>query len=299
VKVLITGGTGFVGKALSLRLAAERRELTILTRGDIRNRETTSTIRFLQGNPTQQGPWQDAVAKHDVLINLAGASIFGRWSEERKRLLRESRIITTRHLVEAIPAGGNTILISASAMGYYGFHEDEELDESSQAGDDFLAVLARDWETEAIKAQDKGSRVVITRFGIILGRDGGALQQMVTPFRWFVGGRIGSGLQWLSWIHIEDLVRAITHLMDHPELSGPFNLTAPKPVQNRELSRSLGRALGRPSWIPVPGFMVKLLMGEFGSVILKGQRVLPGKLLENGFSFCFPDLEGALLDLLG
>lgn len=299
MKILITGGTGFVGNYLSPRLSAEGHEVTVLTRGVARNREKESTIRFLQGDPTKHGPWQDAVAENDVIINLAGASIFGgRWSEERKRLLHESRIITTRYLVEAMPATGNTTLISTSAVGYYGFHEDEELDESSPTGDDFLALLARDWEEEAMKAREKGSRVVITRFGIVLGRNGGALNQMVTPFRFFVGGPIGNGLQWLSWIHMEDLVRAITHLMSNPDLAGSFNMTAPNPVQNVELARTLGRLLGRPSWMPAPGFMVRLLLGEFGSVILKGQRVLPQKLLESGFQFRFSNLEGALRDLL-
>lgn len=291
----MTGGTGFVGRALSDRLAKEGHEITVLSRG---SKPSTTNIRFLQGDPTHKGPWQDEVAGHDVLINLAGASIFGRWTSDQKKLLRDSRILTTRNLVEAILSNSNSLLLSTSAVGYYGFHGDEELDESSRPGDDFLAMLAKDWEEEAMKAQDKGARMIIARFGIVLGHDGGALQQMLTPFRWFVGGPIGSGLQWLSWIHMDDLVSAFVHLIALPQSSGPFNLTAPHPIQNIDLSRTLGRTLKRPSWMPAPGFMIKLVLGEFGSVILKGQRVLPKRLLETGFSFQYPEIEGALRNLL-
>jgi uncharacterized protein (TIGR01777 family) len=298
MKILITGGTGFVGKVLLQRLSEDGHDVTVLTRGIARQPEATGSIRYLQGDPTKQGAWQEAVKEHNVIINLAGASIFGRWSKERKKTILESRTLTTRNLVEAIPDKAGITLISISAVGYYGFHEDQELDESSPAGDDFLALLARDWEEEAGKAREKGARVVIARFGIVLGRDGGALQQMVPPFRFFVGGPIGSGLQWLSWIHMEDLVGAMIYLMDNPDLSGPFNLTAPNAVQNRDFSKTLGRVIGRPSWMPAPGFMVRLLLGEFGSVILKGQRVIPKRLLECGFSFRYSELEGALRDLL-
>lgn len=298
MKILITGGTGFVGNSLLPRLSEDGHDVTVLTRGIRRQPEATGTIRFIQGDPTQQGSWQDVVAEHDVIINLAGASIFGRWSEKRKKMIIESRTLTTRNIVEAIPAKADTTLISTSAVGYYGFHEDEELDESSPTGDDFLALLAKDWEKEAGKAREKGARVVITRFGIVLGRDGGALRQMVPPFRCFVGGPMGTGLQWLSWIHMEDLIGAIIHLMSRTDLSGPFNLTAPNAVQNRDFSRILGRVLGRPSWMPAPGFMVRLLLGEFGSVILKGQRAIPKRLMDSGFTFRFSEPEGALRDLL-
>ena len=296
MKIFITGGTGFVGRDLSARLSAEGHQVTVLTRGASRSR--TDALRFIQGDPTHPGPWQEEAAQHDVLINLAGTSIFGRWSPEYKRRLRESRILTTRHLVEAMPSGGKFTLISTSAVGYYGFHADEALDESSSPGKDFLATLSVDWEAEAMKAADKGARVVVTRFGIVLGRDGGALDQMLTPFRWFVGGPIGSGRQWFSWIHMQDLVGAFVHLLAHPELSGPFNFTAPNPVRNGELAKALGKVLGRPSWMPAPAFMLKLVLGEFGSVILEGQRVLPRRLLESGFSFRFSGIEEALRDLL-
>jgi uncharacterized protein (TIGR01777 family) len=298
MKILITGGTGFVGRNLCARLAEEGHEITVLTRGTPKG-VAAAGVNFLESDPTQKGPWQDAVAGKDVLINLAGASIFGRWTPERKELLRNSRILTTRNLTEAISPGSGALLLSTSAVGYYGFHGDEELDESSPPGEDFLARLAQDWEAEAIGAREKGARVVIMRFGIVLGRDGGALQQMVTPFRLFVGGPLGKGLQWISWIHMNDLVAAFLHVMAHPDLFDRVNLTAPNPVQNRELSRTLGKVLGRPSWMPAPAFMMKIVLGEFGSVILEGQRVLPRTLLESGFSFQFPKLEAALRDLVG
>lgn len=297
MRVLITGGTGFVGSHLSARLMKEGHQVTVLTRGGARARGT-HTPEFLQGDPLVQGKWQEAVSQQDVLINLAGTSIFGRWTQDYKEELRLSRILTTRHLVEAIPQGAGTTLISASGAGYYGFHEDEELDESSPRGRDFLALLAADWEAEALKASEKGARVVITRFGIVLGRTGGALQQMLTPFKWFVGGPLGNGLQWFSWIHVEDLVEAMLFIIDRPHLSGVFNLTSPNPVRNKELSKAIGRALRRPSWLPAPGFMIRLVLGEFGAVLLQGQRVLPKRLMEAGFVFRHPRLEDALEDLL-
>ncbi len=262
------------------------------------HRNSVEEIQYIEGDPTQPGPWQEAVPKHDAFINLAGVSLFGRWTEELKRRIRDSRILTTRNLVDAIPANDGKTLFSTSAVGYYGFHEDEELDESSPAGTDFLATLGRDWESEAMKAQQKGIRVIITRFGIVLGRGGGALSQMVTPFRWFVGGPLGSGTQWLSWIHMADLVEAFIYLSETPTLTGPFNVTSPHPARNRDFAGTLGSVLRRPSWMPAPAFMIRLVLGEFGSVILKGQRVIPKRLVESGFSFRYPQLEEALRNLL-
>jgi uncharacterized protein (TIGR01777 family) len=298
MKIFITGGTGFVGQHLADRLIRDGHEPTILSRGKSKPMETKAGLRYVHGDPTQKGPWQGEVAKQDALINLAGTTIFGRWTTKRKRQIRDSRILTTRNLVEAIPLESATSIFSTSAVGYYGFHGDEQLDEASAPGDDFLAKLATDWEAEAKKAKNKGVRVVITRFGVVMGRGAGALPQMVTPFKWFLGGPIGSGMQWLSWIHIDDLVGAFVHLLAHPDLDGAFNLTAPHPARNRDFSKVLGKVLKRPSWMPAPAFMVQLVLGEFGSVILKGQRVLPRRLLESGFSFRHPELEDALRHLL-
>jgi len=189
-------------------------------------------------------------------------------------------------------------LLSTSGVGVYGFTGDEELDESSPPGTDFLARLAADWEAEALKARQKGVRVVIARFGVVLGKDGGALGLMIMPFRFFVGGPLGSGEQWLSWIHVEDLCEAALFAATEERIQGPLNFAAPGPVKNRDLARIIGKVLARPSFMPAPAFMIKLVMGEMGSVILRGQRVMPRRLQAEGFNFRFPDVESALRDLL-
>jgi len=254
-------------------------------------------VSLVVGDPTKQGKWQDAVGDHDLLVNLAGATIFRRWNDSYKQLLHDSRILTTRNLVDAIPRAGATLL-NASGVGFYGPNGDEKLDEKSPQGKDFLATLSGDWEAEALKARDKGTRVVAMRFGVVLGKDGGALEQMVRPFRFFAGGPIGDGRQWFSWLHVEDLCRAALFAAGDKELQGPVNFTAPQPVTNRELAKTIGRVLGRPSFMPAPAFMIRLVLGEFGSVILNGQRVLPGALESRGFTFNFPDMERALGNLL-
>ena len=300
MKILLTGGTGFVGKQLTSRFIQERNEVTILTRSLKESGPPPKGISYLQGDPTQRGPWQAAIPGHDIIINLAGASIFSKWSEEYKKLIRDSRIFTTRNIIEGIPSEleKRISLFSTSAVGYYGFHGDEELDEESPPGNDFLARLAVEWETEALKAQGKGVRVVITRLGIVFGENGGALGQMIPLFKRFLGGPIGSGQQWFSWIHIKDLAEAFAFLIKHPEIRGPVNVCSPSPVKNKDLAKALGRVLHRPSFIPAPGFMVRMVLGEFGSVILKGQRVLPRQLLKNGFTFFYPDIDKALLSIL-
>jgi uncharacterized protein len=299
MKIFMTGGTGFVGTYLARKLISEGHTVTILTQA-LTGAETQSTgISYLIGNPTLQGPWQDAVRHHDVIINLAGASIFSRWTDKQKRILLSSRIDTTRHLVEALPDDSKHItFFSTSAVGYYGFHEDEELTESAQAGNDFLAKLAEDWEREAWQAKEKGARVVITRFGIVLGPNGGALGQMIPLFKFFLGGPLGSGRQWFSWVHIQDLAAAFSFLLQNREISGAINLCSPHPVRNKELGQAIGRVLHRPSFLPAPGFMIKLILGEFGSVLLKGQRAIPRRLLDSGFYFQHPDIEGALKNII-
>jgi uncharacterized protein (TIGR01777 family) len=240
------------------------------------------------------------VNNYDAIINLAGASIFNRWTAAQKRAIRESRINTTRNIVNAIDecSGKAVTLLSASAVGYYGFHGDEELTEEAPPGDDFLATIAREWEEEALMAQKKGARVCIMRFGIVLGMPGGALGQMISLFRKFVGGPIGSGKQWFSWVHVDDLTGAFSFLLKHPELSGRFNVCSPKPVRNKELSKTIGKALHRPSLMPTPGFMVRLVLGEFGSVVLKGQKVIPRRLLENGYDFKYQDIDKAIASIV-
>ena len=299
MKIFMTGGTGFVGTYLAKKLTREGHFVTILTQSLTGSELKTSGLSYLIGNPNVKGQWQDAVRDHEVIINLAGASIFSRWTDEQKKILRSSRMNTTRHLVEALPADASCVVfISTSAVGYYGFHEDEELTESAPAGNDFLAQLARDWEVDALRAKEKGARVIITRFGIVLGPNGGALGQMIPLFKFFLGGPLGSGRQWFSWAHLQDLAEAFTYLLQHQEISGAVNVCSPKPVRNSELGKAIGQVLHRPSFLPAPAFMMKLILGEFGDVLLKGQRVIPRRLLDAGFQFRYSDIKEALSSII-
>ena len=299
MKIFMTGGTGFVGTYLAKSLVSEGHAVTILTQALSGTELKMTGLSYLMGNPTMKEKWQEAVPDHDVIINLAGASIFSRWTPEQKKILLSSRIETTRNLVEALPDNAKNItFFSTSAVGYYGFHEDEELTENLPAGDDFLAQLAYAWEQEALRAQNKGARVVITRFGIVLGKNGGALGQMIPLFKYFLGGPLGSGRQWFSWVHMDDLAQAFIFLLKNTELQGAVNLCSPEPVRNVDLGRAIGKILHRPSLIPAPGFMIALILGEFGSVLLRGQRVIPRRLLDAGFQFKYPNIEDALKTII-
>ena len=299
MKVFITGGTGFLGAALTESLLGQGHSVTILTRST-RNRVLRLGLAYAEGNPTRKGTWQQEVAKHDVIINLAGASIFKTWNDRNKEAIRDSRILTTRHLVEAIgEAGKNITLLSGSAVGYYGFRDDDELDENSAPGDDFLARVVQDWEAEAKKAEEFGARVVLCRIGVILGRDGGALSKMLTVFKWGLGSPLGSGKQWFSWISLYDLVTIFLYLIENEKISGPVNCTSPNPVTNREMTRALGQALHRPAFLPpVPSFLIRGVLGEFSDVFIKGQKVMPRKLIESSFIFRFPEIGEAFAHLV-
>ena len=265
MKVFIVGGTGFVGVSLANRLRARGDEVTVMGRSSSRPPGLDPAVVVLAGDATLPGPWQEQVAAHESVVNLAGVSIFTRWTAKAKAAIRESRILTTRNLVDAIPAGGDITLVSTSAVGYYGFRGDEELGEDAEPGGDFLARLCVEWEAEAFRARDRGARVLVTRFGIVLGPGGGVLSQMTPLFRAFLGGPIGSGRQWFSWIHVDDLFGALLHLVGRPGSEGPYNLTAPEPVTNRVLAKELGRALRRPALLPAPRVAVRLALGEFGN----------------------------------
>ncbi|MFH1933879.1 MAG: TIGR01777 family oxidoreductase [Pseudomonadota bacterium] len=302
MKVFMTGGTGFVGTTMAHKLLEQGHQVTILTRKMGADRTLPRGASFLEGDPTKRGEWQKAVPQHEVIVNLAGASIFRRWNQETKKVIRESRILTTTNLVETLSDGGGkeTTLLSTSAVGYYGFHGDEELDEDSPPGEDFLASVTQDWETAALKAEALNVRVVICRLGIVLGENGGALGELIPIFQKGLGSPLGSGKQWFSWIHEMDLIGIYLFLIANNELSGPFNCAAPEPVRNKDLTQALGKALGKPTFMPaVPGFVIKLIKGEFGTVLLRGQRVLPKKLLEAGFRFRFSRIYEALNDLVG
>lgn len=302
MKILLTGGTGFVGSTLTKKLTGEGHQVTVLTRTIKKGRSLPEGASLLEGNPTKPGSRQEKVADHKVIINLAGASIFRRWNDEAKREILDSRILTTNHIVDTLADRKvkETYLLNASAIGYYGFHGDEVLNENSPPGNDFLACVASEWESAARNAQKLGVHVVLCRFGIVLGKHGGALSQMIPVFKRWLGSPFGSGKQWFSWIHEEDLVNVFLFLLEHKNLEGPINCTAPNPVRNREFTKILGQVLRKPTFMPaVPGFVLRLIKGEFGNVLLKGQRVQPQKLLENGFRFRFPNIKEALHDLLG
>jgi hypothetical protein len=301
MRILITGVNGFVGSNLSRYLIEMGHTVTGIVRNRAKARGLDERMRVVVGKTTAPGDWQAAIEDQDALINLAGASIFRRWNEAYKKLIIDSRILTTRNLVDAIPKdrAEKMALLSASAVGYYGPSGDTELNEKAPPGEDFAARLALDWESEAMKASEKGARVVVMRFGVALGKDGGALKQMALPFRLFAGGPLGHGNQWFSWIHIKDLCRAAHFCLEQSQLHSAVNFTAPHPVRNKELARTMGKVMNRPWFMPAPAFMVKLALGEFSSMILTGQRVYPRVLAESGFVFTFPNLREALEDLLG
>jgi len=302
MKIFMTGGTGFVGSELTRVLTGAGHRLTVLTRSIRPGRTLPPGAEFMEGDPAEPGSWQSSVADHDAVINLAGASIFTRWTTEAKKILRESRLKTTGNLIDALAgsAGGKPVrFLSTSAVGYYGFHGDEELTEKAPPGEDFLARLSVDWEEAALKAEPHGARVALLRFGIVLGEEKGALAKMVPLFRKYLGSPLGSGEQWFSWIHIADLAAAHLFLLERDDLRGPFNCTAPNPVRNRELTEALAEALGKPAFLPpIPGFVLRAVMGEFGNVLVKGQRVLPRRLLDEGFRFQYPHIGEALKSVL-
>jgi len=301
MKIFMTGGTGFVGRKLAGKLGQEGNAVTVVTRGASKKASLAEGISYIQADPTRPGKWQEKIAEHDVVINLAGSSIFRRWSKAAREEIRQSRIATTENLVQALEArkGKETSFLSTSAVGYYGFQGDRAVDESDSPGQGFLADVCKEWESKALGAASHGARVAICRFGVVLGRGGGALQKLVSVFRWHLGTQLGSGEQWLSWIHEEDLVQIYLYVLKHREITGALNCTSPRPVKNRELTKILGEVLGRGTFLPpAPGFIVRLVLGEFGDLFLKGQKALPAKLLQSGFTFKFPDLREALQNLL-
>lgn len=298
MKIMITGGTGFVGSHLSRHFSEKNHEVVVIGTRRQNPQHDLERISYVRADTTRTGVWQDQVRDADLIINLAGKTIFHRWSRKYKKQLYNSRIQTTRNVVAAMKDGPGQTLVSTSAVGYYGDGGENVLEEDSPNGRDFLSGLSMDWETEALAAETKGARVVIARFGIVLGKEGGALHTMLTAFKSFVGGPLGSGKQWVSWIHIHDLVAAIDYLAGRADLSGPFNLCSPNPIRNKEMSSLIGATIGRPSRVAAPALALKMVMGDLAEVLLAGQRVIPARLLASGFDFRFPRLKEALENLL-
>jgi uncharacterized protein (TIGR01777 family) len=299
MKILITGGTGFVGSGLSQRLLELGHEVTVIGSSSHCRLAAHPHLSYISADTTRTGDWQQRVAEQDGLINLAGRSIFNLWTASYKEAIYNSRILTTRNLVAALPANTNAVLLSTSAAGYYGDGGETEKTETSGNGDDFLARVCRDWEQEAGKAAEKGARVVLMRFGVVLGKGGGAIAAMKTPFQLGMGGPIGSGDQWFPWIHRDDLIGAALFLLTAEECRGPFNFTAPEPVRQKDFARQLAAALHRPAILPAPALALKLALGEFGRSLLQGQKALPRALTECGYLFTFPELQPALREIIG
>jgi uncharacterized protein (TIGR01777 family) len=303
MRVFVTGATGLIGRRLVGRLIGRGDDVVALTRSADRARGVLhSSARIVEGDPTRAGDWQAEVSACEGVVHLAGEPVLShRWNAEQKALLTKSRVDSTRNLVEAAGRAGSKVraLVAGSAIGYYGFTGDREIDEKSPPGTDFLAELCVAWEREASYAASIGARrVVLLRTGVVLDPDGGALKRMLAPFKAFIGGPIGSGKQWLSWIHRDDLTGLIELGLDDARATGAINGVAPPPATMKELSAAVGRALGRPSWLPVPTFAAKIAFGESAGMFLESQRVLPRRALELGYAFKFPTLDGALRDLL-
>lgn len=301
MKVFVTGATGLVGSHLTRALTARGDRVLALSRKPIDAARFGPLCESVVGDPTVAGPWSDRLAECDAIVHLAGENVSARrWNDEFLKRIRESRIQSTVRITEAlVRRGGPKTWVSASAIGYYGPRNDEILTEDAAPGNDFMAQLCIGWERAADPAMAAGVRICHPRVGMVLDAKEGALPRMVRPFKLFAGGPIASGNQWVSWIHIVDMVGLILFALDTPTLTGPFNATAPNPVRNREFARTLARVLHRPYWLPVPKFALRLAIGGMAEIVAAGQRVVPRKAMDGGYTFQYPDLRGALESILG
>ena len=308
MRVLITGGTGLIGRALSEDLVSQGHEVIVLSRSPERASGFPDGVHVVGWDARTAEGWGHLADGAGAIVDLAGASIAGegffpsRWTEEQRRVIRESRLNSSRAVVEAVEQAERKpgVLVQASGVGYYGYRGDELLTEEAAPGDDWAArFTAEEWEPSSAPVEEMGVRRVIARTGVVLSVEEGALPRLLLPFRLFVGGPMGSGKQWYSWISLQDEARALRFLIETEEARGAFNLTAPNPVTNGELAKLIGKVMGRPSIIPVPGFALRLAFGEVAEVVLQGQRAIPQRLLDLGFEFDFPTAEASLQDMLG
>ena len=294
-KVFIAGGTGFIGNSIIPALLKEGYEVQVLVRNKEKAKKLPSSCKVIWGNPAKSGEWQKYLKETDIAINLAGQNIFARWTKAYKKLILESRIKSTENIVSSLKK--SALLINASAVGYYGDKGDTLVTEDSPPGDDFLAKTCIEWEKRALKAKEKGVKIIIARLGVVLGTTGGMLPKILPIFKLGLGGTLGKGNQWFPWIHIKDLVSAILFLIKK-EKEGIYNFVSPNPVTNKEFTKTLGKVLKKPTLLPVPVFMMKLIFGELANIITCSIRAYPKNLLELGFKFKFETIEDALKDLI-
>src|SRR5437764_9557169 len=306
MKVFLTGGTGLIGVRLIRKLRQRGDEVVVLSRRPDAWTRVGPDGTIAPGDPTQAGAWQDSLAGCDAVVHLAGRNLFDRrWDDAFKAEILSSRVESTNHVVEALKKsptradGSPKALVSASAVGYYGPHGDEELTEDSLPGDDTMAKVCVAWEGAARPAESAGVRVALIRTGIVLDKEGGALKPLLLPFKLGAGGPVGSGRQYWSWIHHVDEVGIILLALDHADARGPLNATAPHPVTNKEFAKAFGAALGRPAFLPTPAFGLRLLLGQVAEIITTGQRVLPKRALELGYRFQYPEVGPALKAMFG
>lgn len=303
MRVIITGGTGLIGRPLSQALVAAGHEVVVLTRNPQKVKNMPAGVRLQQWDGASAAGWGELADGAHAIVNLAGEGIAdGRWSSARKQAIRQSRIDAGKAVMAAIQAATTKpkVLVQSSAVGYYGSETgDALLNEAHSPGADFLAKVCFDWELSTAAASRQGVRRAVIRTGIVLSNEGGAFPKVVMPFNFFAGGPLGNGKQWMPWIHWEDQVRAIQFLIDNDQAEGAFNLSAPNPVRNSEMAKAIGAVKGRPAFMPAPGFAINMVFGEMGTVVLDGQRAVPQHLQELGFEFKYNTVEAALRDLLG
>lgn len=297
MRFFIMGGTGFVGRHLITWLLDQNHAVTALARESKSAERLPAACRTVLGDPLQPGRWQDHAGQCDVLVNLVGRSIMTRWNAASRAEIMDTRILSTRMAVDALSPDRPATLINANAVGYYPLEGQGEYAETDSPGTGFLAEVCQRWQEEAEKGREQGARVIVARFASVLGRGGGAISQLLPLFQKGLGGRLGRGDQWFSWIHVLDLCRALEFAALRVDIAGPVNCCAPQLVTNAEFTRTLGRVLHRPTIFPAPAFAVRLMLGEAAQVVLHGVRVAPGVLRRTGFAFQFPGLEAALRDI--